>query len=88
MKKNVSAKAAKTVSKPAAKTVAKAAPAKPAVKTQTKKAAAKAAEADTFITLSFTTAKAKAEFCERFGYAPDEKFINGDVFVDRIELVD
>lgn len=52
------------------------------------KAAAKAAEADTFITLSFTTAKAKAEFCERFGYAPDEKFINGDVFVDRIELVD
>jgi len=26
--------------------------------------------------------------CERFGYAPDEKFINGDVFVDRIELVD
>lgn len=52
------------------------------------KAAAKAAEADTFITLSFTTAKAKAEFCERFGYAPEEKFINGEVFADRIELVD
>ncbi len=52
------------------------------------KAAEKAAEADSFITLSFTTGKAKAEFCERFGYKPDEKFINGDVFAERIELVD
>ena len=52
------------------------------------KAAERAAEADSFITLSFTTGRAKQEFCERFGYALDEKFINGDVFADRIELVD
>lgn len=60
-----------------------------AVKQQVaEKAAAKAAEADTFITLSFTTAAAKAEFCERFGYAVDEKFISGDIFSERIERVD
>lgn len=52
------------------------------------KAAERAAEADSFITLSFTSGRAKQEFCERFGYAPDEKFINGDVFAERIELVE
>ena len=52
------------------------------------KAAERAAEADSFITLSFTSWRAKQEFCERFGYAPDEKFISGDVFAERIELVE
>ena len=52
------------------------------------KAEEKAAEADSFITLSFTSRQAKMEFMSRFGYEPTDKFINGDVFAERIELIE
>lgn len=50
-------------------------------------AESKADEADSFITLSFTSGQAKRDFLLRFGYGPDERFINGEVFSDMIERV-
>ena len=41
-----------------------------------------------YVTISFDTYEAKAEFCQRFGYSPDERFIKGEVFGDMIERVD
>lgn len=51
-------------------------------------AEAKADEADSFITLSFTSGQAKRDFLLRFGYGPDERFINGEVFGDMIERIE
>ena len=38
--------------------------------------------------MSFDTFKAKAAFCERFGYDPYEKFIKGEVFENQVERVE
>lgn len=51
-------------------------------------AEAKADDADSFITMTFTSSQAKREFLTRFGYDPGERFINGEVFSDMIERID
>lgn len=43
---------------------------------------------DAYVTLSFSTAKAKAAFMERFGFGQDDKFIKGECFGDMIERVE
>ena len=43
---------------------------------------------DAYVMLSFDTYKAKAAFCERFGYDPYEKFIKGEVFENQVERVE
>lgn len=50
-------------------------------------AEAKADEADSFVTLSFTSRQAKMDFLTRFGYDPGERFINGEVFSDMVERI-
>lgn len=56
------------------------------VKDEVKQAAAKAAaNMDAYLMLSFDTWDAKAEFCEKFGFSPEEKFLKGEVFSDKIE---
>lgn len=56
------------------------------VKQQVKENAQKQAEnMDAYVMLSFDTYEAKADFCERFGYAPDSRFIKGETFDEQIE---
>lgn len=58
------------------------------VKQEVKEAATKAAaNMDAYLMLSFDTWKAKAEFCEKFGFNTEEKFIKGEVFGDKIEAL-
>lgn len=58
------------------------------VKGQVKKdATEKAMNMDAYIMLSFATYNAKAEFLQRFGYDESLKFINGEDFSDRCEVV-
>lgn len=45
----------------------------------------KAEDADSFVTISFTSAGAKRQFCARFGYSPTEKFINGEALVGQLD---
>lgn len=40
-----------------------------------------------YVMLSFETFKAKAVFCERFGYYPYGKFIKGEVFDGKVERI-
>lgn len=47
-----------------------------------------AKDMDAYLMLSFDTYKAKAAFCQRFGYDPSSKFIKGEVFSDQVERVD
>lgn len=59
------------------------------VKQQVKDAARKQAQdMDAYLMLSFDTFKAKAAFCERFGYDPYAKFIKGEVFDEQIERIE
>ena len=59
------------------------------VKQQVKENAQKQAEdMDAYVMLSFDSYKAKAAFCERFGYDPDMKFIKGEVFDEQVERID
>lgn len=59
------------------------------VKKQVKEGAqTQAQDMDAYVTLSFDTFKAKAAFCERFGYDPYMKFIKGEVFQDQVERID
>lgn len=59
------------------------------VKQQVRENARKQAESmDAYVMLSFDEYKAKAAFCERFGYAPDVKFIKGEVFDGQVERID
>ena len=59
------------------------------VKQQVKEQAQEtAANMDAYLMLSFDTWEAKAAFCERFGYDPYTKFINGEVFSDQVERVE
>jgi hypothetical protein len=59
------------------------------VKQQVKEKSQEQAEnMDAYIMLSFDTFKAKAAFCERFGYSRYDKFIKGEVFDQIIERID
>lgn len=58
------------------------------VKAEVKQAAAKAAaNMDAYLMLSFDNWDAKAEFCEKFGFSPEEKFLKGEVFSEKIETL-
>lgn len=58
------------------------------VKEEVKQAATKAAaNMDAYLMLSFDTWDAKAEFCEKFGFNPEEKFLKGEVFSEKIETL-
>lgn len=46
-----------------------------------------AANMDAYVMLSFETFEAKAEFCERFGYDPASKFIKGEDFDSKCEVI-
>lgn len=59
------------------------------VKQQVKEQAQTTAEnMDAYVMLSFDTFKAKAAFCERFGYNAYDKFIKGEVFENQIERIE
>ena len=59
------------------------------VKKQVAESASQTAkDMDAYLMLSFDTYKAKAAFCQRFGYDPSSKFIKGEVFSDQVERVD
>lgn len=59
------------------------------VKQKVKEKSIKDAEdMEAYIMLSFDTYEAKAAFCERFGYAPDMKFIKGETFDEQVERVE
>lgn len=58
------------------------------VKREVKEAATKAAaNMDAYLMLSFDTWEAKSEFCEKFGFDPEEKFLKGEVFGEKIEMI-
>ena len=58
------------------------------VKQEVKEAATKAAaNMDAYLMLSFDTWEAKAEFCEKFGFNPEEKFLKGEVFEQKIDTL-
>lgn len=58
------------------------------VKEEVKQAAAKAAaNMDAYLMLSFDNWEAKADFCEKFGLNPEEKFLKGEVFSNKIETL-
>ena len=58
------------------------------VKEEVKAAATKAAaDMDAYLMLSFDNWDTKAEFCEKFGFNPDEKFLKGEVFSEKIETL-
>ena len=58
------------------------------VKEEVKQAATKAAaNMDAYLMLSFDNWDAKAEFCEKFGFAPEGKFLKGEVFSEKIETL-
>ena len=58
------------------------------VKEEVKQAATKAAaNMDAYLMLSFNNWDAKTEFCEKFGFSPEEKFLKGEVFSDKIETL-
>lgn len=58
------------------------------VKQEVKEAATKAAaNMDAYLMLSFDTWEAKAEFCERFGFNPGDKFLKGEVFAEKMEIL-
>ena len=58
------------------------------VKEEVKQAATKAAaNMDAYLMLSFDSWDAKAEFCEKFGFSPDDKFLKGEVFSEKIETL-
>lgn len=48
----------------------------------------KAENMEAYITLSFDTYRAKANFMKRFGYSEFEKFIKGEVFDTQIERIE
>lgn len=58
------------------------------VKEEVKQAATKAAaNMDAYLMLSFDNWEAKKEFCEKFGFNPDEKFLKGEIFSEKIETL-
>lgn len=58
------------------------------VKEEVNQAATKAAaNMDAYLMLSFDSWEAKAEFCEKFGFSPEDKFLKGEVFSNKIETL-
>ena len=58
------------------------------VKEELKQAATKAAaNMDAYLMLSFDSWDAKAEFCEKFGFDPEQKFYKGEEFGNKIETL-
>lgn len=58
------------------------------VKAQVKEQAQKTAQdMDAYLMLSFDTFEAKAEFCDRFGINPYDKFFKGETFGDMCEVI-
>ena len=58
------------------------------VKEEVKQAATKAvSNMDAYLMLSFDNWDAKAEFCEKFGFNPEEKLLKGEVFSEKIETL-
>lgn len=58
------------------------------VKAEVREQAQKTAQdMDAYLMLSFDTFDAKAEFCERFGINPYDKFFKGETFGDMCEVV-
>lgn len=58
------------------------------VKQEVKEAATKAAaNMDAYLMLSFDTSEAKAAFCEKFGFDPEQKFYKGEEFENKIETL-
>ena len=58
------------------------------VKQEVKEAATKAAaNMDAYLMLSFDTWEAKAKFCEKFGFDPEQKFYKGEEFENKIETL-
>lgn len=58
------------------------------VKQEVREAAEKAAaNMDAYLMLSFDTWEAKAEFCEKFGFNPGDKFLKGEIFEEKIETL-
>lgn len=58
------------------------------VKQEVKEAATKAAaNMDAYLMLSFDTWEAKAEFCEKFGFNPEQKFYKGEEFENKIDTL-
>ena len=58
------------------------------VKQEVKEAATKAAaNMDAYLMLSFDNWDAKVVFCEKFGFNPEEKFLKGEVFGEKIETL-
>ncbi|WP_418988133.1 ParB N-terminal domain-containing protein [Bacteroides heparinolyticus] len=58
------------------------------VKQEVKEDATKAAaNMDAYLVLSFDTWEAKAEFCEKFGFDPEQKFYKGEEFENKIETL-
>jgi hypothetical protein len=53
-----------------------------------KNAEERAENMDAYVTLSFDTCAAKSAFMRRFGYNPQEKFLKGEVFDNRIERIE
>lgn len=59
------------------------------VKEQVKKGCQdKADSMNAYVTISFDSYEAKADFMERFGFEPSEKFIKGEVFDEMIERIE
>ena len=58
------------------------------VKEEVKQAATKAAaNMDAYLMLSFDNWEAKVAFCEKFGFDPEDKFLKGEVFSEKIETL-
>lgn len=58
------------------------------VKAEVKESAIKTAQdMDAYLMLSFDTFEAKAEFCERFGINPYDKFFKGETFGEMCEVI-
>jgi len=58
------------------------------VKEEVKQAATKAAaNMDAYLMLSFDNWEAKKDFCEKFGFDPEEKFLKGEVFEQKIDTL-
>lgn len=58
------------------------------VKQEVKEAATKAAaNMDAYLMLSFDNWESKTKFCEKFGFNPEDKFLKGEVFGEKIETL-
>lgn len=52
------------------------------------KAIEQARNNDAYVVLSFSDWNAKAQFCQRFGFSPYDKFIKGELFDEMVERIE